>query len=617
MKTAAALHPFYKANIHERRFAAYICRIFPVVFAVTILTLIFWACQNDSKVLVVLSSIFNVIMWLWLMSYAVMCLLGVREARKRVRAPFTPSKAIPRGPDAPVHLIILPNYKEDEKMLEQTLQSLTEAQGSEAFRVVLAMEQREGADAAEKGRRLREQFAGKFEWVQCSVHPSDELQDHLDGSSDPEVPGKASNLKWAFAEGLAWCKAEGLRISNVLLTVADADCLFHSAYFSSVAEEFEDLRSDAEDSEVPYTMWQAPQLPFRNYFDSPCCSRCWGYIATVFEFGGVSGLKWGSHHMIFSAYTLPLALARDVQPWDGDVIAEDHHAYLKSLFYALHASALQGLAPEPPKAPIRGLDVRPVLLPVKSTSVASPGNYWRSYAERWDQAKRHSQGVAEFSYALLATWDAVRTLPIRLWNCRVVIRILRALFHLWCVHLLPFCQSVCWAMFTIYWFIHKEEVPGCPSKIWMLHYDTQFFLCGTAGAYVLFWPVLVPFSLIFLSNACILNSFFLSLGGEGKKRTVWQREDGATRGSSWRGPLFMYLMNLFDLILLFPPLMIPYGLCANVYAFFNVALCGNRFTYVTASKGTTTQSPMRNGLSNSGTYGSTDGSANPIPAQSA
>ena len=41
---------------------------------------------------------------------------------------------------------------------------------------------------------------------------------------------------------------------------------------------------------------------------------------------------------VFSAYSLPLDLAKNAQCWDGDVIAEDHHAFLKAWFYAVYKS---------------------------------------------------------------------------------------------------------------------------------------------------------------------------------------------------------------------------------------------------------------------------------------
>lgn len=52
----------------------------------------------------------------------------------------------------------------------------------------------------------------------------------------------------------------------------------------------------------------------------------------------------GGHHMVFSAYSVHMQLAMDAQLWDGDVIAEDHHAYLKGFFYSARQSALEASA---------------------------------------------------------------------------------------------------------------------------------------------------------------------------------------------------------------------------------------------------------------------------------
>jgi len=87
--------------------------------------------------------------------------------------------------------------------------------------------------------------------------------------------------------------------------------------------------------------------------------------------------------MVFSGYSMPLQLAASAQSWDGDVIAEDHHAYIKTFFYSLHASAL--VAASDTDAGFWGsgcqpkLQVRPIFLPVKSLPVISSEGYWQNY----------------------------------------------------------------------------------------------------------------------------------------------------------------------------------------------------------------------------------------------
>merc|ERR1719199_635816 len=206
-----------------------------------------------------------------------------------------------------VHLVVLPNYKEDESIMATTLESLAQVSGSSYLRIVLAMEDREGQKALTRAEHLLERFAACFAAISVTVHPSDLQEEHPDGTVINEIPGKSSNLKWAVCKGYEQCEEAGINTSAVIVTVADADCIFHPSYFAEISREFGDLRA-ASGGQHRWTIWQAPQLPFRNYFASPAPSRIWGYIASTIEFGGVAGLALGGYHMTFSSFSLPLEL---------------------------------------------------------------------------------------------------------------------------------------------------------------------------------------------------------------------------------------------------------------------------------------------------------------------
>eukprot|EP00913_Durusdinium_trenchii_P019570 g18397.t1 len=109
----------------------------------------------------------------------------------------------------------------DEQILSQTLTSLAQAHGAQSFHVVLAMEEwhrneglfvcfsmfflntwmpcrlqaREGDPAVKKANQLSEEFGKHFATLRRTSHPENLRQVHMDGSWDPEIPGKASNLK--------------------------------------------------------------------------------------------------------------------------------------------------------------------------------------------------------------------------------------------------------------------------------------------------------------------------------------------------------------------------------------------------------------------------------------
>lgn len=612
-KAHQEIYPFHNANIHERRLAARFFRAFPLVASILCVVAIFYGAFKDEQLLLALCAVLNVALWLWITttsllgiagSYIVSGELKQRESVPKTASPFTTPRH-PEDSDSAVHLVVFPNYKEDEAMLAETLASLAECEDSHAFHVSMAMEQRE-SEAAEKGRRLKEKFANDFANIEVFIHPVDLTQEHLDSSADFEVPGKASNLKWAVNRSYELMKKNYPNIlHNVIVTIADADCLFHPEYFSSVTKDFNELREKPE-AEHKWCMWQAPQLSYREHFRAPICSRAWTYISSMYEFGGVSGLHWGGHHMVFSGYSMPLHLAIAAECWDGDIIAEDHHAYLKAFFYSAHASALQGLSRPAPSTVFEVLcddgcqpmlQVRPVFLPVKSTPVISADGYWQTYVERWHQAKRHAQGIAELPYAMLAAWDLFWTLPISQWSLFLFYKIIRILMRLLCMHLLPLCQAICLTVMTLYWIYFRKNIPSCPENLRFADsLESEYPLCAFGGAWTLVWPVAIPIVCVIIANYKMVQSSFLDPGRKVEGRSIWHKEDAGMEPMCGSKDCAALALIATDCCVFLSIMMIPYGLIAQLYAMVNVCFYGNSFKYITASKAI-----QRNG--NGGEYG--------------
>jgi len=579
------LYAFHKANIHEDRLAARVCRVFPLALFLTICSVVLVGVFYDTLTLLVLSAIMNVAFWLWIVSTCIFGILGTwlvqRELEKfKGVEPNTQDRV---SCDSVVHLIVVPNYKEDEEMLAETLEALSEADDSRLFHIVLAMEAREqGSDI--KGASLKARFKDRFANVDVTLHPADQEQLHNDGTSGPEVPGKASNLKWALSQSYTRLQDDGqLKLASVMVTVADADCIFHPGYFSCISKEFNVMRAKPGDAHE-WTMWQAPQLSYRSHWEAPICSRTWTYVSSMYEFGGTSGLHYGGHHMVFSGYSLPLQLAHLAESWDGDVIAEDHHCYLKNFFYSVYTAASIGSAMDGSRGCQPQLQVRPVFLPVKSTPVISSEGYWASYRERWYQAKRHTQGVAELSYALLATWDCLCSLPFQSYSCSLFYSLAKILTRLLCMHILPIVQAVGLAVFTLYWLYMDRQIPMCPQSLsFFTAWESDYVLCALAGSCALVWPIVIPIFFVVLANYCFVSSAFIAPKGQSDK--LWYKEDADHPPRCGSEKVTAFFLILSDCVLL-PFMMVPYGLIAALLGMWNVAVSGNNINYITASKQT-------------------------------
>lgn len=298
--------------------------------------------------------------------------------------------------------------------------------------------------------------------------------------------------------------------------------------------------------------------------------------------------------MTFSSFSLPLELIMKAKPWDGDVIADDHHCYLKCFLYSIHNQACQQMQVEGKCTGVNPpLQVRPVMLPVKTTSVAAE-TCLKSWRARFNQAQRHTQGVAELSYILLGVWDLLCTLPRSAYTFKLFCKLWRVVAVPFSINMLSICQTIPFAAMALYWLLHNGEVRNCPNEIWLHLERPEFYLCVLAGGWNLVVPMVVPMALVIIASYFMISTSFLQPKETGESDTVWRREDGVIRPILGSKRLSLLSLILVDVALLLPVVMPVYGLIPNVRSYWNVMLRGNRFKFVSAAKGVETPAPVLN-----------------------
>jgi len=293
-----------------------------------------------------------------------------------------------------MHIVIIPNYKEDEQMMLRSLEYIAASpMAKHSIKVVLAMEAREGASGTEKAERLIALTKHQFADIFATFHPA-----NLPG----DLTGKSSNTQWAYRQTLnRYSKDLSQRdISRVLLSVADADTLWHPQYFSALS--YTALRMPVE--QRCWSFFQAPMLLFRNLESAPAITRVTGYATLLFELAGLTN-QTIAPAFCYSSYSMTLAMANNplVDGWDRDVIAEDHHMFCKCFFASIRGAVVS--QNELHRAPIA--KVEPIYVPSTAFLVESDG-YISSCHARFQQACRHSQGVAELSYTCLQYISLIR-----------------------------------------------------------------------------------------------------------------------------------------------------------------------------------------------------------------
>lgn len=339
------------------------------------------------------------------------------------------------------HIVILPNYQEDERMLQHTLENIGRSKmASDSIRVVLAMEAREGKSGQRKAERLLENTRHLFAGMMVAYHPE---------GLPEEIAGKSSNTHWAYRAALQHWNMHLSRLdpSQVILTVGDADTLWHPQFFSALAYEASSLTA----VERAWSIWQPPVLLLRNLFSVPGPTRVSGYGTILFELAGLANQFFGTH-FCYSAYSLTLAMASHplVSGWDRDVIAEDHHMFCKCYFASIrdaleaapaHKRSISDSAPK--------VQLRPVYLPAISYLVESSDGWMASVHARFQQARRHSQGIAELSYVLLQYASLVRETGICGLQARTHAKIIGIASKMGTVHIVNQVQALALVMATL------------------------------------------------------------------------------------------------------------------------------------------------------------------------
>ncbi|UNI21027.1 hypothetical protein JDV02_007058 [Purpureocillium takamizusanense] len=281
------------------------------------------------------------------------------------------------SPSSIIHVIIIPNYKEELDTLRETLEVLaSHPQAHYSYDIYLGMEQRE-VNAEPKALGLIEEFSKRFRSIDYTLHPAD-----IPG----EAAGKGSNVGWA-ARNLSAKYSMAVR-RDVIVTGIDADSHLSSRYFADITS----MHMAFPDTATT-TLYAAPIIFDRNAHRVPAIVRVadilWGAA-------GMSGLYRGSAVAPpTSVYSLPLELVDRVGGWDCDAeaIGEDLHMYLKCFF------ALNG-----------HLTCRTVLSPVSQSNVTGGGKGGIrgtvvDMTARYKQALRHMWGALDTGFAMRQVVD--------------------------------------------------------------------------------------------------------------------------------------------------------------------------------------------------------------------
>ncbi len=268
-------------------------------------------------------------------------------------------------PDEIIHAIVLATYNEARGVLEPTIQSvLASDYDMKKVILVLAYEERGGADVAFNAEDLIKQYKDQFKHAMAVGHPAD-----IPG----EVVGKGGNITYAGRKLATYLESKKIDPKHVVVTTLDADNRPHHQYLSALSYLY------AASPDPIHVSYQPIPMFTNNIWDAPAPMRV---IATGNTFWNVVlSLR---PHMIrnFSSHAQSMQALIDTDYWSVRTIVEDGHQFWRTYF------RYDGKH-----------EVYPIYLPIYQDAVLS-STLLKTLKAQFIQLRRWAWGASDIAYVL-------------------------------------------------------------------------------------------------------------------------------------------------------------------------------------------------------------------------
>lgn len=305
--------------------------------------------------------------WFWKsMTYSIGAIIGYRQIKKEKKIDWLELAQRQPNYDKIKHIVLIPNYQEQEEKLAITLNYLAnQSFPRENLAIVLAMEGREEERAHKKANNLIKGYSNQFGAIFATYHPE------IPG----EVAGKSSNQAWAGRKAKeVMIDQKGWDLNYTTITSCDADSLLPKHYFSCLTYKF------LKNPDRYHYFWQAHIAEYANI------DRVILPVELASAITSVMRLSYSPIHGVFfipySTYSLSLKLIHESGYWDVNVIPEDWHMFFKAFFH------LNG-----------DLQTEAINLTIYNDAIEGE-NFFDAMKNRYIQNRRHAWGVTDIAYYL-------------------------------------------------------------------------------------------------------------------------------------------------------------------------------------------------------------------------
>ncbi len=261
------------------------------------------------------------------------------------------------------HLIILPTYQEDLKIIKESLDSLVDSDyPKEKLIVVLAIEERAGVKAKETASLIEKKYASKFLKFLVTIHP-DNIKN--------EIAGKGSNVAYAGKKAREKI-IDVLKIpyENILISSFDIDTKVYPQYFSCLTWYYLTEKNPQRASYQPIPVYN------NNIWSASAFTRV---VSTSNTFWQMIQQERSEKLTTYSSHAIPAKVFFEVG-YPVNVVSDDSRIFWRAYFY------YDG-----------DYRVVPIYYLVSMDAVMADG-FWKTAINQYKQQKRWAWGCNEIPY---------------------------------------------------------------------------------------------------------------------------------------------------------------------------------------------------------------------------
>jgi len=276
------------------------------------------------------------------------------------------------------HMVILPFYKEPQSVVDATLASLAASRYDlKSIIVVLAAEERAGAEAQAVARAMEEKYGPQFGAFLTTTHLAD-----VPG----EMAGKGSNAAFAAEEArVKILDVHGIRYNHTLVSIFDIDTVLYPDYFNCLIWHFMTAPRPLKSSFQPVPVFN------NNIWEAPALARVVAMSSTFWE---MVQQERPERMATFSSHSVSFQALYEVGYWQKNMVSEDSRIYWNLML------ANDG-----------EYDVIPLSYPV-SMDANVAGSLWGTMKNIYKQHRRWTYGVENFCY-IVYHFTKNKKIPLR------------------------------------------------------------------------------------------------------------------------------------------------------------------------------------------------------------